>query len=193
MRGGSKRGVIPAGEQHLQWLFELGLFAKQTHFQALSGPFPLTGFQMGLPAGCGSRGMAAKTWTSSHLLKAGRMFLSSAITLWLVKEKLSIFHFWTLGVRATRSQCKVKPLNYCSFSIVSFLWKNSSAPFHKLLANPGFDLHGHFHLHRSKDEDVRQQGHLQAAGRSICNTDLCCALSLATHFTLWYPGPGRPL
>lgn len=151
----NRRGVIPAGEQCLQWLLELVLFARQTH-PMLSSPFPLTGFQMGLPSGCDSRGVAAKAWTSSHLLKAGRMILFFAITLWPVKEKFFIFHFRMLGVRAAGSQCNVKPLNYSLFSIVFLLWKNSSAPFHKLLGNLRFDYHCQVHLHRHKDEDVRQ-------------------------------------
>lgn len=132
VRGGSKRGVIPAGEQRLQGLLQLGLFARQTH-PMLSSPFPLTGFQMGLPTVCDRKGMAAKARTSSHLLKAGRMVLFFAITLWPVKEKVLIFHFWTLGVRATHSQCKVKPLNYCSFSI---FFLPLGEPFYKLLENP---------------------------------------------------------
>lgn len=189
MRGGSKRvwflQVNSTCSDCWSWVSLPDKHTQCFHF--------LTGFQIGLPAGCDSRGIAAKAWTPSHLFKAGRIVLFFAIILWPVKEKFFIFHFWTLGVRVTCSQCKVKPLNYCSFSIVSFLWKHSSAPFTYTAWQSWVWSALPVCLHMHKDDDVRQQGHLQAAGRNTRN--ICAVHSYWPHIlysdTLGQGGPSE--
>lgn len=51
---------------------EFSLFSRQTSSTLSSPSFPLTGFPVGLPVGCDSRGTAAEALTPSHLLAASR-------------------------------------------------------------------------------------------------------------------------
>lgn len=78
---------------------ELALFSRQTSSTLSSPSFALTGFPVGLPVGCDSRGTAAEALTPSHLLAASRkaiFFANYSVTC----EKKKVFHLSLLNTRS---------------------------------------------------------------------------------------------
>lgn len=130
--------LVPGGRSERLWLLHVN--SACSHSQG-AGSFcqknPLNSFKSfpsdRLPDGAARLDAIAGERLPRHehlptcLRPAGKLSLHLLCDLW--KKSFFIFHFRTPGVGAAHSQRKVKPLIYCSLSIVSFLWKNSSAPF----------------------------------------------------------------
>lgn len=169
------KSVITPREQRLQPQPGSWLFLPEKHPQLFQVLSLWLASRWGCPAGCDSRGMAAKAWTPSHLLEAARKAFF-ALTLWPVKEKF--FHFslpntgsWS---RSQLMQGQTTDL-LLAFHCCLPLEKQLCPFFTYHLKNPS-PTHG-----PAPRTPAGLSGILSYAVRS-----------LAPHFTVWYAVPGRP-